>query len=117
MATFHSQYFRGEIATPDKVTGNSDFPADIVSKKYKAAHESGDPHEGAIVGTIQYDGSEFHVRVFVGGRDWCFRALSIEALRDQIHRFFPGDRQRIRLTLSQRADLARFGEHAAIGRL
>jgi hypothetical protein len=110
---------RGDFADfPGGKANGNEFPGDLVNKKYKAAHESGDPHQGAVEGVVEYDGGgEFHVRLDVAGRSWCFRALSVQALRDQVYRFFPGDRGRITLRLSRAADLARFGEANAIGRL
>jgi hypothetical protein len=108
---------RGEIAEHAAGKNDGGDNWDISNHPYQAAHESGDPHKGAVTGTIEYDGSEFHVRLEVGGRAWCFRALSIQALRDQVYRFFPGDRGRIKLTLSKTANLARYGEDAAIGLL
>jgi hypothetical protein len=101
----------------DKVNGD-DYPGDLANRPYAAFKEPDGEHKGAVVGTVEYDGGgEFHVRLDVAGRSWCFRALSVQALRDQVYRFFPGDRGRITLRLSRAADLARFGEHAAIGRL
>jgi hypothetical protein len=106
---------RAEMATPDKNTGNED--QDLTSHPYKAVYESGDPHKGAITGTVEYFDGEFIVRLSVGGRDWNFRALDLGTLRDQVNRFFAAERGRIKLKLSKTADLARYGEHAAIARL
>jgi hypothetical protein len=109
--------YRGDLAVPaaGKNDGNENW--DITNHPYTAAKQPDGEHKGAVVGTVEYDGSEFHVRLEVGGRAWCFRALSIQALRDQVYRFFSADRGRIKLKLSRAADLARYGEHAAIGRL
>jgi hypothetical protein len=111
-------YYRGQIAEPAAGKNNGDEYQDLVSHKYPAYKEPDGEHKGAVVVTVEYDGGgEFHVRLEVGGRAWCFRALSIQSLRDQVYRFFSADRGRIKLKLSRAADLAQFGEANAIGRL
>ena len=78
---------------------------------------SGDPHQGAVTGTVEYSGGEFHVRIFASGRDWNFRALSVDALRDQVCRFFSTERRRVKLKLSRASDLAQHGEKYAIAKV
>jgi hypothetical protein len=114
-----SYYYRREMATPDKVDGG-DNPGELINKKSKPYKDSDDgSHYGKPEAVIMYDGNngEFYCRIDIQGRPWNFRALSVEALRSQVERFFAADRARIKFKLSRAADLARFGEHAAIGRL
>ena len=94
-----TSYYRGEMATPDKDDGNEN--QNLVSRPYAASKEPDGEHKGAVTGTIEYFDGEFHVRLEVGGRDWHFRALSVQTLRDQVYRFFSADRGRIKLKLSR----------------
>jgi hypothetical protein len=117
MATYHSPY-RGEMGAPDKVTGNSDFPGDLVSHPYAAAKEPDGMHKGKPEAMIAYDGNEFFCRVDdLQGRSWNFRGLSVGALKSQIERVFPDSRGRLRFRLSSAAHLAKDGEKFAIAKV
>jgi hypothetical protein len=106
-----SSSYRGEMAPlTDKNQGNED--QNWTNKKLKVDHEIDAPHAGAIAGTVEFDGSEFHVRVDVGGRSWNFRNISYAALRDEIHRFFP--KARLIFKRTRAADLALRGAAAML---
>jgi hypothetical protein len=108
--------YRVGPAVIDKNDGNENQNLTNYPAKVDKDSDDGE-HKGATTGTIEYFDGEFHVRLEVGGRDWHFRALTVETLRENVFRFFSADRGRIKLKLSRAADLARYGEHAAIGRL
>jgi hypothetical protein len=114
---FHSQYRGGELAVPaaGKNDGNENW--DISHHPYTAAHESGDPHQGKPVGTVTYADGEFICRISAQNRDWFFRAMTLNTLTDSVRRFFGVGRGKIKFRLDRAADLARFGEAGALGRL
>jgi hypothetical protein len=107
--------YRVGPAIIDKNDGGDN--SDISNHPYKAAYESGDGHKGKPVGVVSYAGGEFICRITAQNRDWHFRALELGTLQDQVRRFFAASRGQIVFRLDRAADLARFGEHAAIGRL
>jgi hypothetical protein len=107
-----TSYYRGEMATPDKNTGNED--QDFTNHPYKAAYESGDGHKGKPVGNVSYADGEFICRITAQNRDWHFRALDLTTLQDQVRRFFSAERGRIRFKLDRAAWLAKDGEPGAL---
>ena len=80
--------YRGEIADLGAKNDGNENPG-WTSKKLKVDHEIDDPHSGAVECVVQYDGSEFSVRIFAANRDWHLRNLSYRALLDEAHRLFP----------------------------
>jgi hypothetical protein len=113
MTIYHSH----EVAEfPAGKVDGGDHPGSLINKKYRPAKDADGEHWGKPHAEVQYDGNEFFCRVSAGGRDWCFRGLSVDALCAQVERFF-GARGRVKFKLSKAADLARFGENKAIGRL
>jgi hypothetical protein len=108
-------YYRGDFASlDDKVTGNSDFPSDLVNHPYAAAKQPDGEHLGHPVGVVTYQDGEFHCRITAQNRDWHFRGLGLDLVQDQVRRFFAAERGRITFKLDRAAWLAADGEPGAL---
>ena len=111
-----SYYYRAAPAVIDKVDGNENQSFEHhPAKVYKDATDF--DHEGKPLGVITYQDGELHCRITAQNRDWHFRGLELGTLQDQVRKFFGVARGRIKFRLDRAADLARHGEHNAIGRL
>lgn len=75
--------------------------AELTDKNDGNEHQSGFSKYKVV---IQFDGNEYHCRCEVQRRDFCFRALSLRELKDQVRRCFPD--VRFVYSLSRAAELA-----------